>query len=159
MDKGTTVGEIVQARDRLGAQGVRVGFFIQLGYLGEGLDDLLATRRLIEVARPDDIGVSVSYPLPGTRFHEQVREQLGEKTHWDDSGDLAMMFQGTFDTDFYRCFRDLLHEQVELGRPGGAPAPDAHAPTSLALQQRWARLIASAPHHHPPQAVPAALAS
>ncbi|MDR7271544.1 anaerobic magnesium-protoporphyrin IX monomethyl ester cyclase [Pelomonas saccharophila] len=138
MNKGTTVAEIHQARERLQAVGVRVGFFIQLGYLGEGLDELLQTRRLIEEARPDDIGVSVSYPLPGTRFHEQVKAQLGAKTHWDDSADLAMMFRGSFGSEVYRAVRDLLHAQVDLGRldaPSRRRAGDE-------IQRRWARLIA-----------------
>jgi anaerobic magnesium-protoporphyrin IX monomethyl ester cyclase len=146
MNKGTSVDEILRARERLGAQGVRVGFFIQLGYLGEGLDELLATRRLIENARPDDIGVSVAYPLPGTQFHEQVRAQLGAKTHWDDSADLAMLFTGTFNTDFYRRFRDLLHEQVEQCKPGGSAAPEGHHRAQASLQQRWASLIATEQH-------------
>ncbi|MEO6281485.1 B12-binding domain-containing radical SAM protein [Roseateles sp.] len=139
MDKGTTVAEIHQARERLRAVGVRVGFFIQLGYLGEGLPELLQTRRLIEEARPDDIGVSVSYPLPGTRFHEQVKAQLGAKTHWDDSADLAMMFSGSFGTEVYRTVRDLLHAQVDLGRLDG----DARQRIGHELQQRWAALVAS----------------
>ena len=59
MNKGIRVAEIHTARARLGAAGIRVGFFIQLGYLGEELSDILATRELIETARPDDVGVSV----------------------------------------------------------------------------------------------------
>lgn len=133
MNKGTSVEEILTARARLKAAGVRVGFFIQLGYLGEQLEDLLATRELIEAAEPDDIGVSVSYPLPGTRFHEMVRDQLGAKTHWDDSTDLAMMFQGTYNSQFYREIRDLLHRQVDLKTSGPADA----------LLRRWDSLIAS----------------
>ncbi|MBV8503159.1 MAG: B12-binding domain-containing radical SAM protein [Paucibacter sp.] len=129
MQKGTTVEQIHAARGLMRKHGIRVGFFIQLGYLGEGLEELLCTRELIEQARPDEIGVSVSYPLPGTRFHEQVREQLGPKTHWDESGDLAMMFDGAFGTEFYRRVRDLLHEQVEGERPG--------------LADRWDHLIKS----------------
>lgn len=138
MNKGTTVAEVLEARRSLQAAGMRVGFFIQLGYLGEGLDELLQTRRLIEEAAPDDIGVSVAYPLPGTRFHEQVKAQLGPKTHWDDSADLAMMFRGSFGTDFYRTVRDLLHAQVDLGRMG----PEARRQRQHELQQRWATLIA-----------------
>lgn len=138
MNKGTTVAEIHQARERLRAVGVRVGFFIQLGYLGEGLDELLQTRRLIEEARPDDIGVSVSYPLPGTRFHEQVKAQLGAKTHWDDSADLAMMFRGSFDSEVYRAVRDLLHAEVDLDRLDGQNRRSA----GEEIQGRWARLIA-----------------
>lgn len=141
MTKGTKVPDLIAARRRLGAHGVRVGFFIQLGYLGERLDDLLATRELVELAAPDDIGVSVSYPLPGTKFFEEVKAQLGAKTHWDDSADLAMMFRGAYDSDFYRQFRNLLHDQVTL-RQG---ATDAEAEASLGL--RWNALLASERAH------------
>ena len=66
MNKGTTVAEIRTARDRLRAVGIRVGFFIQLGYMGEAAwTTYLATRDLLIAARPDEIGVSVSYPLAG----------------------------------------------------------------------------------------------
>ena len=92
MNKGTDVAQILAARELLRAEGIRVGFFLQLGYLGEDLDDILATRQLVDEARPDDVGVSVSYPLPGTKFYELVKEQLGDKRHWNESNDLEMMF-------------------------------------------------------------------
>ncbi len=131
MNKGTTVGQIHAARERLGAAGIRVGFFIQLGYLGEELEDILATRRLIEVALPDDVGVSVAYPLPGTPFHDLVKARLQDEAHWQESGDLVMMFPGTYTTEFYRAVRDLLHEQVD-------PTSSAGCQT---LGSRWRRLI------------------
>jgi anaerobic magnesium-protoporphyrin IX monomethyl ester cyclase len=137
MTKGTQVAELVTARERLGRHGIRVGFFIQLGYLGEELIDLLATRRLIERAAPDDIGVSVSYPLPGTKFYEQVKAQLGAKTHWQDSDDLTMMFRGAYDSDFYRRVRDLLHEQITLRQLSAAAQPAART----AHDARWQALI------------------
>lgn len=147
MDKGISVEEIMSARARLQARQVRVGFFIQLGYLGEQLGDLLATRQLITAARPDDIGVSVSYPLPGTKFHEQVKHQLGDKTNWDESDELAMMFQGSYDSAFYREVRELLHLQVRLQQrepaTGGQAGPDADA----ALQARWQALLAREAQH------------
>ncbi len=138
MTKGTQVAELITARGRLGREGIRVGFFIQLGYLGEELADLLATRQLIERAAPDDIGVSVSYPLPGTKFYEQVKAQLGAKTHWQDSDDLTMMFRGAYHSDFYRRVRDLLHEQIVLQTAPPAAAPAARA----ALDARWNELVA-----------------
>jgi len=150
MTKGTRVDDLVAARRRLGERGIRVGFFIQLGYLGEQLDDLLATRALIARAAPDDIGVSVSYPLPGTKFFEQVQAQLGEKTHWQDSGDLAMMFSGAYDSHFYRSFRDLLHAQVELQQA----ADEAHAMAQASLQARWDALIACEGAHRNANATP-----
>jgi anaerobic magnesium-protoporphyrin IX monomethyl ester cyclase len=144
MTKGTKVPDLIAARQRLGAHGIRVGFFIQLGYLGEELDDLLATRTLVQAASPDDIGVSVSYPLPGTKFFEEVRAQLGRKTHWDDSGDLAMMFQGAYDTTFYREVRDLLHREVT--DPGQV------------LDDDWAELLAREHLHRNAEPTPAAWA-
>src|SRR6202050_2714332 len=119
MNKGTTVAEILTARDRLKAVGIRVGFFIQLGYIDEQLDDILATRDLLASAQPDEIGVSVSYPLPGTKFYELVKAQMRAKTHWQESNDLEMMFHGTYTSDFYRSIRDLLHEQVLLQSGAG----------------------------------------
>jgi anaerobic magnesium-protoporphyrin IX monomethyl ester cyclase len=138
MNKGTTTTEIVTARARLKAVGIRVGFFIQLGYLGEQLADILATRALLELAQPDDVGVSVSYPLPGTHFYELVKEQLGGKTHWQDSADLAMMFQGTYTSDFYRAIRNLIHEQV--GLQAGA-SPGENSPAKRGLERRWHDLL------------------
>ena len=142
MNKGTTVAEILTARARLQAVGIRVGFFIQLGYLGEELADVLATRKLLDNARPDDVGVSVSYPLPGTKFHELVKEQLRGKTHWQESNDLEMMFQGTYTSDFYRAVRDLLHEQVSLQSRQEASANDTeHHRAKNAVERRWQVLI------------------
>ena len=142
MNKGTTVEEILTARARLKSAGIRVGFFIQLGYLGEELVDILATRDLLAAAQPDDVGVSVSYPLPGTRFHELVKAQLGPKTHWQDSDDLAMMFQGTYKSEFYRAVRDLLHDEVSL-QTRAAPAPDDEGvgDARSLLAQRWQQLL------------------
>jgi len=129
MNKGIRVAEVIEGRARLKAVGIRVGFFIQLGYIGEQLEDILATRALIAAARPDDVGVSVAYPLPGTKFYELVKAQLGAQTHWNESNDLAMMFRGTYTSDFYRRVRDLLHRQVDAARPGE-------------LERRWRALLA-----------------
>jgi anaerobic magnesium-protoporphyrin IX monomethyl ester cyclase len=134
MNKGVSIDQIRVARARLAEESIRVGFFIQLGYLDEQLEDILATRDLIASARPDDIGVSVSYPLPGTRFYDLVKAQLQAKTHWQESNDLEMMFEGTYNTEFYRAVRDLLHEQVVVG---------TDASTARAMQRRWDILIAS----------------
>jgi hypothetical protein len=63
----------------------------------------------------DDVGVSVAYPLPGTKFHDEVRRQLGKQKNWRESNDLSMMFAGTYRSEFYRTVRDILHEQIEVG--------------------------------------------
>jgi anaerobic magnesium-protoporphyrin IX monomethyl ester cyclase len=141
MNKGTTVDEIITARERLKRVGIRVGFFIQLGYLDEQLTDILATRELLETARPDDVGVSVSYPLPGTKFYELVKAQLTAKTHWQDSNDLDMMFQGTYTSDFYRRIRDLLHDQVSMQADHPVRNGVEHHQARRMLERRWLDLL------------------
>jgi anaerobic magnesium-protoporphyrin IX monomethyl ester cyclase len=143
MNKGITVDEILTARARLKAEHIRVGFFIQIGYLGEQLEDILATRDLVERARPDDIGVSVSYPLPGTPFYDRVKSQLGSKTRWQESNDLEMMFHGTYSSDFYRAVRELLHDQVSGSQSNGAQRQDDGGRSVLSLHRRWENLISS----------------
>jgi anaerobic magnesium-protoporphyrin IX monomethyl ester cyclase len=147
MNKGTDPSEILCARQRLRAAGVRVGFFIQLGYLGEQLPDILATRQLLDVALPDDVGVSVSYPLPGTKFYELVRAQLGRKTHWQESDDLDMMFRGTYTSDFYRAVRNLLHDRISLEKLNAPTQAEQYRDGRRDLEHRWQELIASERQH------------
>jgi anaerobic magnesium-protoporphyrin IX monomethyl ester cyclase len=113
MDKGTRVDQIAKARENLRQEGIRACYFLQFGYPGETWQDIQKTIELVRDTRPDDIGVSVSYPLPGTKFFERVQAQLGEKTNWSDSEDLAMMFQGAYTNEFYRALHDALHAQVD----------------------------------------------
>ncbi|HEY4125734.1 MAG TPA: radical SAM protein [Rhizomicrobium sp.] len=115
MEKGSTVDQARAATRALKARGIRACWFIQLGYPGESWDDLSLTRDLINEEKPDDIGVSVAYPLPGTRFHDLVKTGLGERRNWRDSDDLAMLFEGTYDTEFYRMVRDVLHDEARSG--------------------------------------------
>ena len=77
---------------------------------------------MVRETKPDDIGVSVSYPLPGTRFYERVSSQLGHKSNWSDSADLAMMFRGEYSSEFYRALADALHEEVRWGLECAASA-------------------------------------
>src|SRR5207247_1468364 len=75
MEKGIRVEHILEARENLRRHGIRAGFFLQLGYLGEDWEDLEQTIQMVRRAQPDDVGVSVSYPLPNTRFHSIVGAQ------------------------------------------------------------------------------------
>ncbi len=137
MDKGTRVWQIRDARENLRRHGIRAGYFLQFGYPGETWAEIEKTIELVRETRPDDIGVSVSYPLPGTAFHRMVSSQLGPKENWADSDDLDMMFQGAFTTDFYRALADALHREVREGRDAAQGAWD----TALALRDMSARKL------------------
>ncbi|MCC6568132.1 MAG: radical SAM protein, partial [Anaerolineales bacterium] len=101
--------EIYNAARLLKANGIEVGFFLQFGYPGETWDDVQKTLKMVRECSPDDIGISVSYPLPGTKFYERVKLEVGEKQNWVDSEDLAMLYRGPFPTEFYRVLHGLVH--------------------------------------------------
>jgi len=110
MDKGTKVEQIREATRLLKSKGVRVGFFLQFGYLGETREDIQKTIDLLLDCMPDDIGISVSYPLPGTKFYDKVKAELGEKANWVDSDDLDMMYTGTFAPEYYKRLHRYVHK-------------------------------------------------
>ncbi len=114
MDKGTKVEEIAAATTLLKKKGIEVCFFLQFGYLGETKEDIAATLHMLEELKPHDIGISVSYPLPGTKFYEKVKSMLGEKQNWEVSDDLAMMYPATYSPAYYRRLHRLVHKQFRL---------------------------------------------
>ncbi len=113
MDKGLDLSSVVTARERLKAVGIRTCFFLQFGYPGETWADIQQTIAFVREVRPDDIGISFSYPLPGTAFYERVQMELGPKRNWTDSDDLCIMFRAAYKTDFYRAVRKALHAEVD----------------------------------------------
>jgi anaerobic magnesium-protoporphyrin IX monomethyl ester cyclase len=116
MEKGTHVADIYATAQRLHAAGIQVGFFLQFGYPGETRDDIERTLQMVRDCHPDDIGMSVSYPLPGTRFFTAVQHELGAKQNWQDSEDLAMLYNGPFSTAFYRWLHRVLHREFRAQR-------------------------------------------
>lgn len=148
MDKGITVAQIRTAAGRVRAAGIRVGLFLQFGYPGEEWPEIEATRAMVREVAPDDIGISVSYPLPGTRFYERVRERLGDKHNWEESGDLDPLFPGVFSRDFYQTLARAVHAEFRtrkgaraarglLGDPLRTDRPALRAVTDLRHAGRW----------------------
>jgi radical SAM superfamily enzyme YgiQ (UPF0313 family) len=155
MEKGTRVEQIQAAAERLHAAGIEVGFFLQFGYPGETRDDIESTLQMVRDCRPDDVGVSVSYPLPGTPFYERVREQLGAQRQWRDSNDLAMLYRGPFSTAFYRKLHRVLHRELRARRAGRDLAGalrdprrlrPAHVARGAGALWRWASLPVERAH-------------
>lgn len=109
MDKGITVDQIYRATTLLKKNGIHPGFFIQFGYPGETKEDIAQTIRMIRDLAPAEIGISVSYPLPGTVFYERVKAELKEKANWTDSDELLLMFHNTYPPAFYKKLHRYVH--------------------------------------------------
>ena len=110
MDKGTKVQQIYEATHLLKKHHIHVSLFLQLGYLNETIDDIKKTIEMVNDLLPDDIGISVSYPLPGTVFYEKVKDELKQKSNWLDSDELAMMFKNTYKPSFYKQLQKYIHK-------------------------------------------------
>ncbi|MCH7964069.1 MAG: B12-binding domain-containing radical SAM protein [Bacteroidetes bacterium] len=110
MEKGTTVEQIHIATKLLKSKGIKTAFFLQFGYLGEQKEDIQKTIDMVLELLPDDIGISVSYPLPGTVFYEKVKDELKTKANWTDSDDLAVMFRSTYPPKFYKKLHRYVHK-------------------------------------------------
>jgi radical SAM superfamily enzyme YgiQ (UPF0313 family) len=110
MDKGITVEQIFRATHLLKKTGINPSFFIQFGYPGETMNDIKQTIKMINGLLPYEIGISVSYPLPGTVFFEKVKNELSEKTNWSDSDEMAMLFRNTYQPGFYKQLHRYVHK-------------------------------------------------
>ena len=157
MDKDADVEKIYTAAKRLHRVGIEVGFFLQFGYPGETWADIQHTLQMVRDCRPDDIGISVSYPLPGTKFYENVKVQLGDKTNWIDSDDLAMLYRGPFPEDFYRVLHHRVHHEFRARKAWrklttAVQQPStlrpAHLRQAISIPVNLARLIKSSRQLH-----------
>jgi radical SAM superfamily enzyme YgiQ (UPF0313 family) len=109
MDKGITIAQVCEATRLLKKHELRPCFFVQFGYPGETREDIALTIKMINNLLPHQIGISVSYPLPGTGFYEKVKAELKEKTNWTDSDEMALMFRNTYPPSFYKQLHKYVH--------------------------------------------------
>ncbi|HET8964130.1 MAG TPA: radical SAM protein [Chitinophagales bacterium] len=111
MDKGTTIQQIYDCTMLMKKHNIKPCFFLQFGYPGETKTDIDATIKMLFDLMPYDIGISVSYPLPGTKFYESVKSELRQKQNWNDSDELALMFRSTYPPEFYKELHRYVHKK------------------------------------------------
>jgi anaerobic magnesium-protoporphyrin IX monomethyl ester cyclase len=110
MKKGITLEQIRTVSPLLRKSGIEQAFFIQLGFPGETKKDILKTIRLLTELMPDDIGVSVTYPLPGTTFFNSVKAKMNVRSNWKDSDDLSLLYESTYSPGFYKLAHRYIHK-------------------------------------------------
>ena len=140
MDKGITVEQIVESCKKLKAAQIKPALFIQFGYLDETMEDIAATIKMIKQTMPEDIGISVSYPLPGTGFYEKVKSELIQKSNWSDSDDLDLMFKNNYSKKFYKDLHRYVHYTYRA-------AQSKQMAKSISLKKANIKRIASFPHY------------
>ncbi|HVX49542.1 MAG TPA: radical SAM protein [Chitinophagaceae bacterium] len=147
MDKGITIKQIEEATALLKLYGIKPSFFIQFGYPGEMKEDIAKTIAMINRLLPHNIGISVSYPLPGTKFYEKVKAGMQEKTNWTDSDELQLMFSNTYKPAFYKQLHRYVHTTFRLHKAMNAIKKIFAQPSLTSL--RNARKVVSLLYHLP----------
>jgi anaerobic magnesium-protoporphyrin IX monomethyl ester cyclase len=142
MDKCITVEQIQSATRLIRKHHMKPSFFIQFGYPGETKDDIVKTIKMITNLLPHEIGISVSYPLPGTLFHEKVKNELKEKTNWTDSDELALMFRNTFEPAFYKRLHRYVHHEFRKHQGLDLLQKGIQKPFSLKARE-WKKAVAT----------------
>lgn len=110
MQKGITVEQIRTVSPMIRKAGIEQAFFLQLGFPGETEEDIRKTIDLLTDLMPDDIGISITYPLPGTKFYDSVKSRMNARSNWKDSDDLSLLFEGSFTPGYYKLLHRYIHK-------------------------------------------------
>ena len=80
----------------------------------ETWQDIKYTINMVLELMPNSIGISVSYPLPGTKFYDKVKTNKIKKSNWTDSADLDLMFENTYKPIFYTTLHRYVHNRYKI---------------------------------------------
>jgi len=124
MNRGTKLRQIERTAEALRRAGVRQFWFLMLGYPGETEEDIEATLQLFRRFSPEEYSVSIAVPIPGTRFHEKVRDRLhGAARSTRGSGGRNLLFQAAYPQSFYRWEQTRFGLEAALGKARGRISP------------------------------------
>jgi len=122
MERGVTVAQVRDAVAQLKAQGIGTGMFFMWGYEGEELSDIEATYEHVKACVPDVFFTTVSYPIKGTPYYQEVGSKLVQLGTWSTSTDRDVKIEGRHSRRFYQIADQLLRSrtpaEAELARQG-----------------------------------------
>jgi anaerobic magnesium-protoporphyrin IX monomethyl ester cyclase len=116
MDRGVTVEQVRAAVSLARARGIQVGMFLMWGYSGEELEDIESTVEHVKRSDPDVFLTTISYPIKGTPYFEEVASRAVNPKPWEESSDRDYRIRGRHSRRFYRYADQLLRSEVELSR-------------------------------------------
>jgi radical SAM superfamily enzyme YgiQ (UPF0313 family) len=116
MERRVTVEQVQRSTRLLKERGIEVGMFIMLGYEGEEPADLAATVAHLKTSDPDVFLTTVSYPIKGTPYHDDVASRLAVHGPWQARSDRDLVVRGRRTPLYYRCARAWMHSEVARDR-------------------------------------------
>jgi radical SAM superfamily enzyme YgiQ (UPF0313 family) len=129
MERGVTVEQVRQAVSLCRARGIETGMFLMWGYEDEQLSDIEATVEHVKACLPDVFFTTVSYPIKGTPYFDEMNDRLVSQGDWGMTSDRELQIRGRHSRRYFQFADKLLRSEVDLhrlrltnGNPAGATA-------------------------------------
>lgn len=123
MERGVTVEQVRAAVSLAKVRGIKAGMFLMWGYSGEEIEDIEATVDHVKQSDPDVFLTTVSYPIKGTPYFEDVASRAVNAKPWRESSDRDYRIRGRHSRRFYQYADQLLRSEVELSRLAVTASP------------------------------------
>jgi anaerobic magnesium-protoporphyrin IX monomethyl ester cyclase len=139
MQRGVRIGQVHDAVRTLRDHGIETGMFLMWGYEGEDLSDIEATVEHVKTCRPDIFLTTVSYPIKGTPYYDDVAPRLVRLNAFAASTDRDVRIANRHSRRFYQFADQLLKSEV------GGLIPEADA-ARRGLRETFNEVEAEAVH-------------
>jgi len=116
MDRGVKVEQVQRAIEQTRARKIQSGMFLMWGYEGEEMEDIEATIQHVSKSKPDIFFTTVSYPIKGTPYYQQVQNKLVQLGPWGKSSDREIKISGRHSRAYYAHADKLLRAEVQLAK-------------------------------------------
>jgi anaerobic magnesium-protoporphyrin IX monomethyl ester cyclase len=134
MDRRVTVEQVQRTIHLAKQHGIETGTFIMLGYPGETEADIEATIEHLKRADPDQFTITVSYPIKGTPFYDDVVNDMVDPGPWAETNDRDIKLRRPRSSLYYWFATTRVLGEVrffKVARGGGAGAVIAAAKHGL----------------------------
>jgi radical SAM superfamily enzyme YgiQ (UPF0313 family) len=113
MERGVRVEQVQDAVGLARTRGIQAGMFLMWGYEGEQIEDIEATVEHVKHCRPDVFLTTVSYPIKGTGYFNDVHDKLVRIGEWSESTDRDWRVRGRHSRRYFQFADDLLRHSME----------------------------------------------
>ncbi len=116
MQRGVKVEQVREAVALCRMHGIQAGMFLMWGYEGEGPHDIEETVEHVKACQPDVFLTTVSYPIKGTPYYDDVAPKLVGISGWAGTTDREFKIAGRHSRRYYGFADQLLKSEVAFER-------------------------------------------
>jgi radical SAM superfamily enzyme YgiQ (UPF0313 family) len=118
MERGVTIAQVREAFRLVKSRGIQAGMFLMWGYEGEQIEDIESTVDHVAACAPDVFLTTVSYPIKGTGYHDDVGHRLVQLEDWRSSTDRDLRIQGRHSRRYFQFADELLRSRMDPAASG-----------------------------------------